>query len=172
MINLSELQIRYSEVEDSDFLYKCLEDEENLYWFPMSSQEEGVQVARNWVNYFRFKSSLTATWQGKTCGIATLFLMPYKKTAHHGSFYIMVDKEMRRQGIGSTLLLNLLNLAKNYFDLEQVHIEVFQDSPLISLLLKKDFMLLAKQEHYVKINDKHVDKLLYARYFSPQEALL
>ena len=52
--------------------------------------------------------------------------MPYKKVAHHCLFKIVVDPKHQRKGIGRALLKNLKHLAKTYFHLELMHIEVFE----------------------------------------------
>jgi RimJ/RimL family protein N-acetyltransferase len=165
------IDVRYSMGNDNDFLLKWMLDEENNYWFPMSSEEEIRQVVYNWTTYFQWHTSLTALIDGQPCGIITLFLMPYKKTAHHGSFYLVVGREHKKKGVGTLLVRNLLNLAKNYFRLEHVHIELFENSPLIPILQKNGFEVLARQKGYVKIDGKHFDRLLLARFFKEQEEL-
>ena len=43
-------------------------------------------------------ASLTATINHVPCGIGTLFLMPYKKVAHHCLFKLIVDPHWQRKG--------------------------------------------------------------------------
>jgi ribosomal protein S18 acetylase RimI-like enzyme len=93
--------------------------------------------------------------------MATLFLMPYRKISHHALFKVVVDPKFQRQGIGSSLLKNLKHLAKNYFRLELIHIEVFEGNPLISVLKKSGFHEFARQENYFKDGGQYYARLLY-----------
>ncbi|MFS8563575.1 MAG: GNAT family N-acetyltransferase [Rhabdochlamydiaceae bacterium] len=76
--------------------------------------------------------------------------MPYKKVAHHCLAKVIVDPKWQRQGIGSSLVRNLKHLAKNYFRLEMMDIEVFEGNPLIELLQKEGFHEVFRQEKFVK----------------------
>jgi len=100
--------------------------------------------------FCRYQSSLTATIRHIPCGIATLFLMPYKKISHQCSFKICVNPKHWRKGIGSSLIKNLKHLAKEHFHLEAIYTEVFDDNPLIPLLKKFGFYEFARQENYIK----------------------
>ena len=151
-----DLDIRYSMWEDEAFLLKNLENERINQWFPMSGKEEIKESVRNWMNFVRFRSSLTAIMNGQPCGMGTLFLMPYKKVAHQAMFYMFIAEKFQKQGIGTSLLKNMLNLAKNYFRLEMLVCEVFEGCPIFSLLEKFHFTSFAYQEKYVKINEKYL----------------
>jgi putative acetyltransferase len=98
--------------------------------------------------------------------VGTLFLMPYKKVAHHCSFYLMVDPEHRRKGIGTSMVRNLLHLAKTRFRLESVHAEVFEPSVLQPLLQKLGFEVFAQQEGYVKLENCLRSRVLLEHFFS------
>jgi RimJ/RimL family protein N-acetyltransferase len=150
MADLKEFDIRYTRVTDISYLKEWVRKPEVLYWFPMSDEKEIEDALRCWIAYCQYNCSLTATVENVPCGIGTLFLMPYKKVCHHCIFKIVVDPKMQRKGIGSSLVKNLKHLAKNYFKLEFMHIEVFEGNPLISLLHKFDFYEFARQENYVK----------------------
>ena len=65
--------------------------------------------------------------------------------------YMAVDPKYQRQGVGGSLLKNVLHLAKTKFTrLELAHLEVFEDSPIIGLLKKQGFKKLFHQDNYVK----------------------
>jgi ribosomal protein S18 acetylase RimI-like enzyme len=158
---LEDFDIRYTYVTDTPYLRDWLKIPDVKKWFPISEEKEIDDAVQCWIGFSRYSSSLTATIHGKPCGIGTLFLMPYRKVSHHCLFKIVVDPKFQRKGIGSALLKNLKHLAKNYFHLDLIHIEVFEGSPVIGLLEKFDFHVFARQEHFVKENDKYLARILY-----------
>ena len=155
-----ELDIRYTRVFDISYLRQWLHDPEILRWFSMSSEQEIEQAIACWMNFSRYNASLTAVMGRVPCGIATLFLPPYKKVSHHCLFKICVDPKYQRKGVGSALIKNIKHLAKTQFHFESVHAEVFDGNPLIPLLKKFDFHEFARQEYYVKAKDRYFARVL------------
>lgn len=152
MIDLysSDYAIRYTEERDESFLRNWILSPGMLHWFPMRDASEVENALSVWIWFSRFKSSLTATWRGVPIGIATLYLMPYQKIAHHALFKIIVDPQFQRQGVGGSLIRNCKRLARDYFNLEVIHAEVFEGNPLIPLLKKNGFYEYVSQDSYVK----------------------
>lgn len=161
MTQLEDFDIRYTYVTDTPYLREWLLDPNVQKWFPISEEKEINDAIQCWIGFSRYSSSITATLKGVPCGIGTLFLMPYKKVAHHCLFKIVVDPKHQRKGIGTSLLKNLKHLAKNYFHLDLMHIEVFEKNPLIQLLEKHDFHEFARQERYVKDQNGYHTRILY-----------
>lgn len=155
-----EFDIRYTTLEDAASLHKWLDEPGILRWFPMSNPLEVENAAQVWISFSRVSSSLTATFQTEPCGIGTLFLMPYRKVAHHCLFKIIVAPQFRRQGVATALLRNLKHLAKNYFHLHLMHIEFFEDNPIEHLLRKADFREFARQQRYVKEGERYLARIL------------
>ena len=164
MLNLTNFDIRYTNLLDSPYLREWLYSPGMLHWFPMSDEKELEDAARIWIGFSRFSASLTATANNIPCGIGTLFLMPYRKVAHHCLFKLIVDPKFQRKGVGTSLLKNLKHLAKNYFKLELMHTEMFEGNPLIGLLKKYDFHEYAKQEKYGKEGDQYFARILMESY--------
>ena len=160
MKEIEGLDIRYTTAEDEKYLFEWVKQEQNNKWFPMSTEKEIAISCKNWVGFSRFKCSLTATVKDKPVGLVTLFLMPYRKVAHLSMFYLIVDQNMTRKGVGSALLRNAINLAKNYFRLESLYVEVFEGAPIIKLLEKFNFTVFANQPAFVKINGKYLSRIL------------
>ena len=161
---MTDFDIRFSEMEDLPALQAWFTDPLACDDFPFGFEEKEGALA-NWIGFSKYKASLTGLIKDKPVAIGTLFLMPYKKVAHHCSFYLMVDLEHRRQGIGTSMVRNLLHLAKTRFRLESVHAEVFEPSGLQPLLEKLDFAPFARQEDYVKIGDCFRTRVLLEHYF-------
>ncbi|MGC1878177.1 MAG: GNAT family protein [Rhabdochlamydiaceae bacterium] len=160
MGDLPGLDIRYTYVTDTPYLRDWLLDPEVQKWFPVSEEKEIEDAIQCWIGFSRYSSSLTATLAGTPCGIGTLFLMPYRKVAHHCIFKIVVDPKHQRKGIGTSLLKNLKHLAKNYFHLDLIHIEVFEGNPFIHLLKKFDFHEFARQDRFVKDKEGYKGRVL------------
>jgi RimJ/RimL family protein N-acetyltransferase len=150
---VEDLEIRYSEMEDGHKLYEWLQERENAKWFPMLGERELQMLVRNWAGYFQHRSSLTGLIDHKVCAVGTLFLMPYQKVSHHASFSLIVDKAYRSRGVGFSMVKNLLHLAKNFFHLEGVCVEVFEGCPILPLLEKFSFSQYAHQAGFVKEED-------------------
>ncbi len=158
-----DFDIRFSEEKDGVFLKKWLLKPGELFWFPMSKEKEVEEVVKNWMGFSRFKASLTAEGEKQVYAIGTLFLMPYRKTAHQALFYLLVGPEHRKKGIGFSMVKNLVNLARKYFRLERLQIELYEGSPLISILQKQEFRLVFTQKNYVKEKDSFRARLFWEK---------
>src|ERR1700722_8505672 len=161
MPDVPELDIRYTYVTDTPYLRDWLHNPEVQTWFPVSEEKEIEDAIQCWMGFSRYSSSLTATLSGVPCGIGTLFLMPYRKVAHHCIFKLVVDPKHQHKGIGTSLLKNLKHLAKNYFHLDLIHIEVFEGNPFIHLLKKFDFHEFARQERFIKDKEGYKARILF-----------
>jgi RimJ/RimL family protein N-acetyltransferase len=164
MTEIPGYDIRYTYLTDAPYLREWLVTPGILHWFPISEEKEIEDAIQCWIGFSRYSSSLTATINDVPCGIGTLFLMPYQKVAHHCLFKIIVDPKHQRKGIGTSIVRNLKNLAKQYFQLELMHIEVFEGNPMIPLLRKLDFNEFARQEKYVKEDGKYYSRILLESY--------
>lgn len=164
MSEIPGYDIRYTYLTDTSYLREWVNAPGMLHWFPISEEKEVEDAIQCWMGFSRYSSSLTATINDVPCGIGTLFLMPYHKVAHHCLFKIIVDPKHQRKGIGTSLVRNLKHLAKQYFHLELMHIEVFEGNPMIPLLHKLDFNEFARQEKYVKEDGKYFARILLESY--------
>ncbi len=160
----SDFDIRYTEEGDYEFLNSWVSVEGGCDPFPFSPDEKEGAL-KNWISFTRISSCLTGTWKGVPCAMAILFLMPYKKVAHHCPFYLIVDPAHRRQGIGASMLRNILHLGKTRFRLESVHAEVFEPSGLLPLLASMNFQIFARQENFVHWNGKERARILLEHCF-------
>lgn len=163
----STFDIRYSREEDLPFLEKWLG--ECRKWYPVSSDKDVEIMAKNWLGFYRYGASLTATYQNVPVGIATLFLMPYRKVIHHCLVYFIVDPRRSRQGIGSSLIKNINHLGKSYFRFKWMNIELFEGCPAIPLLEKAGYTEVFKQEKFVKLDREYLGRHLYQINFKEKD---
>ncbi len=157
------LELRYTVNEDAPLLKAWLEAPDMLLGFPMADPPEIEDSVRHWIGFSRYKSSLTATMNGKPCGIATLCLMPYRKLAHHCLVSIIVSPEQQEKGVGTVLMNNLICLAKEYFGIEVLYLEVYEGNRAISLYRRFGFQEIGFQKHFMKEDGKYTGKIVMER---------
>jgi putative acetyltransferase len=157
--------IRYSVSEDLSFLQGWFANPVERNPFPFETDIETEEVLKNWIGFARYKAGLTGILGEVPCAIGTLLLMPYRKVAHHGSFYLIVDPQHRRKGIGTSMVRNLLHLAKTRFNLESISVEIYDPNPILPILEKNRFELFARQENFVKIEGKSHARILMEHFF-------
>jgi RimJ/RimL family protein N-acetyltransferase len=149
-IDISKLEFRYTEVSDSKYLKKWLLEPEVQRWFPMHDGVEIEDAVGRWISFSRYKCSLTAVCEGEPCGLATLYLQPYKKLAHQCEFGIIVGGGYRGKGVGSELIQNLEHLAKDRFKIELLHLQVYDGNPAVNLYSRLGFVEFGRQSHWIK----------------------
>lgn len=156
----AEFDIRYSTLEDEPYLRRWISHQEVARNFPVSSEEDLSFLCKNWIGFSRFRASLTAIYEGEPVGIATLFLMPYRKLIHHSAIYFVVSPDHLRQGIGTSLIRNINHLGKTAFSFETLHAELYEGSNGIFLLQKCGYQIFATQEHFVKEKGGYLSRVL------------
>lgn len=154
------IRIRYTEPGDAKFLKEWLLQPSVGRWFPMSDQLEVEDAVNRWISFCRYKCSLTALYEDQPCGLVTLYLQPYRKLAHQTEFGIIVGDQYRGQGVGSELMTSAMQLAKENFKIELLHLTVYAENPAIRLYKRFGFQEFGRQTHWIK--DQGV---YYARIF-------
>ncbi len=161
IINSPDYNIRYSKQEDLPDLVRWICHEDVAKWYPVSTQKDIDDMTKNWIGFSRFGASLTADYQGRPVGIATLFLMPYRKLIHHCLLYFVVDPEMQGKGIATSIVRNATHLAKTYFRFEKVHLETYEGCPGLSVLKKLEYREVFRQKNFVKLKEKvYLDRIV------------
>lgn len=162
--DISALEIRFTELSDGKYLREWLQEKEILRWFPMADEPEIEDSVQRWIGFARYKCSLTAVLNGIPCGLATLYLQPYKKLAHQCEFGIIVGKGYRNLGIGEQLIKNLMHLAKEHFRIELLQLQVYSDNPAINLYRRMGFREFGRQSHWIKDNGEYVGRVFMERF--------
>lgn len=158
------LEIRYTEPGDAKYLREWLMEPGILRWFPMVDQLEIDDAVMRWVAFHRYKCSLTVLKDGVPCGMATLYLQPYRKLAHQCEFGIIVGTGYRSMGIGSFLMNNIMHLAKEKFKIELLHLQVYAENPAMNLYRRFGFKEFGRQDSWIKENDRYVGRVFMERF--------
>ena len=147
------LTIRYTVPQDAEWLKKWLSNPSVRNAFPMANDVEIEDAARRWVSFSRVRSSLTVEMDGHPIGLATLYIQSYKRLLHQTEFGIIVDENYRGRGVGSFLLSSIMKLAKVNFNIELIHLQVYQDNPAIRLYERFGFKEFGRQIGWIKDED-------------------
>lgn len=158
------VEIRYTEPGDAKYLKEWLTEPGILRWFPMEDQLEIDDAVMRWIAFYRYKCSLTVVKDGVPCGIATLYLQPYRKLAHQCEFGIIVGQGYRNMGIGSYLMNSIMHLAKEKFKIELLHLQVYAENPAMNLYTRFGFTEFGRQNSWIKEGDRYVGRVFMERF--------
>lgn len=156
--------IRYTEPDDGKYLKEWLSEPGILRWFPMVDEVEINDAVMRWIAFYRYKCSLTVLKDGVPCGIATLYLQPYRKLAHQCEFGIILGEGYRNMGIGSYLLSSLMHLAKEKFKIELIHLQVYAENPAMRLYKRFGFTEFGRQNSWIKEENRYVGRVFMERF--------
>lgn len=155
MTEKKSISTRFSVDADETYLVEWLLTPGILQWFPLSDRREIEDAARFWISFSKYNAALTALWDGKPCGLATLYLPAFRKISHQCLFAIIVSEEHRGKGVGTHLLKELMELAKDRFKIELLHLEVYDGNPAVNLYKKLGFVEYGYQRRFVKEGENH-----------------
>lgn len=157
---MSSLVVRPAEEGDQKYLVEWLLQPGVLQWFPLANLREVEDAARIWMSYMQQKAVLTALWNGVPCGIANLYLQPFRKLSHQCLFAIIIDEAHRGKGIGKQLLGDLITLARDELHIDLLHLEVYEGNPAIHLYQRIGFLEYGRQKRFVKDQGVYTTKIL------------
>ncbi|MCE2983434.1 MAG: GNAT family N-acetyltransferase [Parachlamydia sp.] len=153
--NFDGVEVRYTEPSDSKYLKEWLMETTAGRWFPMDDEMEIDDAVMRWIAFYRYKCSLTILKNGLPCGIATLYLQPYRKLAHQCEFGIIVGDGFRGKGIGSYLMNSLIHMAKEKFKIELLHLQVYSENPARKFYRRFGFKEFGEQNSWIKESNEN-----------------
>lgn len=152
---------RLTHPEDTSTLGIWLNDPEILKWFPMANEKEIEDSTRTWAAYAKMEAGVTALLEGEPVGMANIYIQPYQKFLHQCLFAIIVRNDQRGKGIGTKLLSEVMRYAKEKFNIELIHLEVYDGNPAIGLYKKLGFEEYGRHPRFIKQEDgTYVDKIM------------
>jgi ribosomal protein S18 acetylase RimI-like enzyme len=99
--------------------------------------------------------------QGKLMGTAGFFRRPNKKESHKGHVWgVYVSPELRGQGAGKALMLEIIRRAKEIKGIEQITLVASAKLPAQMLYKSVGFESYGIEPHSLKIGDEYVDDVL------------
>lgn len=158
------LEVRYTLPSDGAYLKQWLMEPDGGCWFPLEEEIEVDDAVIRWIAFHRYQCSITLVKDGVPCGIATLYLQPYRKLLHQCEFGIIVGRDYRGQGIGSYLMACVMHLAKEKFKIELLHLTMYDGNPAIKLYQRFGFKEFAKQNDWIKDKGKYHARIFMERF--------
>ncbi|MBS3904703.1 MAG: GNAT family N-acetyltransferase [Simkania sp.] len=159
-MSASEIVIRSSRQHEDEYLKKWLKEPNVLQWFPMIDDREIDDAIAYWLSFIPIGACLTAEWNGMPCGMANLYIPIYKKISHQCLFSIIVGELYRNKGVGAALIEHLEKLAKEKFQIELLHLEVYNGNPAIHLYQRMGYKEYGKQYRFIREGNVYIDKIL------------
>lgn len=147
-----QITLRKTTEEDAPYITNWLLQGDVLKGFPMTDKREVDDAVRIWMLYAKRGCSLTAVYKKKPVGCANLYINEVEKMKHQSLFVIIVDEKMRGQGIGTLLMNEITRLAKNKYQVEILHLEVYEHNPAYHLYKRMGFEEYGCHPKYLKDN--------------------
>jgi len=136
--------------EDRAHLRTWLHDPQIFRWFPMEGETEIEESTRVWMDYATKGQGITALCDEVPCGMAVIYVQPFQRIRHTCLLSILVQEAYRGKGIGSELLVRLMDLAKNTFQIVILHLEVYEGNPAQKLYERLGFTPFGEHKHFAK----------------------
>lgn len=151
------MDIRYCRGLDELYLLEWMKSSSTLDMVPCGSDHEIRNYVRSWMYYGSKKAGLAVIENDRCLGMAVFILMPYEKVKHHALLQMIMKPELDNIDYQTTLLKNMLHLAKNYLQLEAVYMEYIGPREQMNIYLEHGFKIYAEQKDYVL--GKYPDKI-------------
>jgi len=159
-IDTAKVIVRDSVENDKYPFMEWLMDNDVLRWFPMSNLIEIEDAVRICIGYIKSGAMYTAEYEGIPIGTANLYVNVFSKMKHQALFAITIRRDVRGQGVGTKMLQHLVDMARERFHLEVLHLEVYQDNPAIRLYQRFGFQEYGRHKNFLREPDGFRDKIL------------
>lgn len=147
---------------DAESLSQYLMEPDVLRYYPMSNMAEVQESIKIWKHYGRRGNAYTAEVNHKPAGMAILYVNSFKKLAKQALFAIVVGDKYRGRGIGTKLMKHLMHEAKYTYDIYNLHLEVYDTNPAVSLYKRLGFTIYGEHENFMReqTSDKKRKKIM------------
>ncbi len=156
-----KLEIRFTTMDDRPLLKSWLSQHGMEQCFPMANEMEIDDAVQKWIFFSRYRASLTSVYDGVTCGLASLYLLPYERLAHQCEWGIILSSDYHGKKIGTALTNALINLAKERFSIELLHLQVLEsNSNGREFFQRFGFTEFGRQNQWFKGQDEYRARIL------------
>lgn len=134
-------------------------------YIPLLNEEFNptIEQERNWINSFIENENsllLIATYNKEIIGNIDLTGNQRKRMKHTAVIGMGILKEWQNTGLGTILLSEIMNWAKNNSILEKLYLEVYEENQAaIKIYEKIGFQITGKQTAFFKHEEKYFNKL-------------
>ncbi len=156
----SPITIRPSRKHEDEYLKKWLHEPGATKWFPMENDREIDDAVKHWMSYIDVEACFTAEYNLMICGMANLYIPIYKKLAHQCLLSIIVGEAYRGKGVGKALMSHLEEVARKKFQIEFLHLEVYDGNPAKHLYEKMGYTMYGRWQKFIKEDEGYADKIL------------
>jgi ribosomal protein S18 acetylase RimI-like enzyme len=153
------ISIRYTQETDAPYLKQWLMQPDVLRWYPLIDEREVDDAVRIWIGTAKSRAGFTALYHDAPCGMVVIYPNIYKKLAHQSLFSIIVDEHYRGKGVGSRLVQETIKMAKEDFQIELFHLEVYEANPARNLYKRMGFEEYGVDKDFIKEDGKYVAKI-------------
>ena len=157
---IDPISIRLTQSTDQNCLIRWLQQPGVLRWFPLADIREIEDAVSIWMSDSLKEGALTALWQGEPCGMAVLYIPVFQQLSSQCLFAIIVDEEKRGLGVGTRLLRELTLLAKEKFQIDLLHLEVYEGNPAMRLYERCGFVKYGEHPRFVKEEGHYLAKIM------------
>jgi putative acetyltransferase len=161
---MSEIQIRGAEPSDAEAIHEilsCPRVTANSMQLPWRSLEQ----RRNWINqHVASGNFLVAAVDGRVVGNLGLDLAGASRRSHVASMGMSVHDDFQNRGVGSALMVAMIELADSWLGLRRIELEVYADNAAaIHLYEKFGFVIEGTARDYARRPGGFVDAHHMAR---------
>jgi RimJ/RimL family protein N-acetyltransferase len=169
--NLDNVIIRPAMQSDAEQIMKhtkkILGENQNVFGTALEEFNVSVEDEEKWIASHEERGFLlVAEIDGLIIGVINFKLSSSKKFSHNGYFGMSVQEKYTGNGIGSSLLNQLLQLAVADKKVEKVYLEVFANNKrAISLYKKFGFIEEGRKKNHVKHRlNEYEDEILMSKF--------
>ena len=156
--------IRVAQEDDYRYVKEWLLEPNVLEGFPMCNEKEVEDSAKMWVFYHKFESCFIVEVDGEPAGSVLLNLTFFEKIKHQCLLSIIVGQKYRNLGLGKKLLEFIEIKAKEKFNIELLHLEVYENNPAKRLYERMGYQYYGEHKNFIKEDHNYKSKILMQKW--------
>ncbi|KNC11074.1 acetyltransferase [Klebsiella sp. RIT-PI-d] len=160
---MSEIVIRHSEARDAETL-RQINAHPEVYHNTLQLPHPSMEMWEERLKPQPGRRHLVACIDQRVVGHLVLHIEQNPRRSHVATFGISTSPDFRQRGVGSALILEMVNLCDNWLRIERIELTVFIDNPgAIALYEKFGFEQEGTGKKYALRNGQYIDALFMAR---------